>query len=441
MRSMVETGPQVMLTIDWDGTIRWASSTVTPMLGYDPDDLIGTEAFALLPPEEAERARAVVGVMRSIHLAARGMVYRIRTASGEYEPCLVSAQPHDVDGDSFAQVVIVPTPVRLAVMEALHAVVGGASLRESMERVVQTITKTLQGALFGFVYFDPATGRRELTGTVPRELVGLSDDGVLDDRRGLPWTDAIEAGESVVADDPSRIPTALAAAAAELGQHTVIVTPVPDHASGQPTLIVTWVPLPQVALAVVRAHEDALRPVIELVLDRQHHLARIKWAAEHDALTRLPNRSSFYDAVNTMLDAATPPVAVLYLDLDGFKSINDERGHSVGDDVLRTVATRIASVLPDGAVAARLGGDEFAVALPGVSRDEVGPVAHGILDAIEQSLDLGESGLLPAGVVTASIGVAVGDRPSTVDELVDGADVALLDAKQAGKRRWSLAET
>jgi len=150
-----------------------------------------------------------------------------------------------------------------------------------------------------------------------------------------------------------------------------------------------------------------------------------EYQARHDALTGLPNRVYFTDRVGHMISSATTEAfAVMVLDLDRFKEVNDTLGHQIGDDLLRLVGTRLrATVAPEGVVA-RLGGDEFAVITPAEDADRV----------IEQLRAAFDEPFLVEGLhfdIDASIGSArYPDHGATVDDLLKAADVAMYVAKE-----------
>jgi diguanylate cyclase (GGDEF)-like protein len=172
--------------------------------------------------------------------------------------------------------------------------------------------------------------------------------------------------------------------------------------------------------------EQDLRQVTELKEELRHQ-------AMHDPLTGLPNRTLFMDRTQHALHLAARNglwPAVLYIDLDGFKPVNDTYGHEAGDVVLRTFAERLHGCLRAADTAARLGGDEFAVLLHGPI-DEVGVTR--VLERIRAELglpmDLGAGRMATLG---ASIGVSLGDAGTDVDTLVRHADVAMYRSKRGG---------
>jgi diguanylate cyclase (GGDEF)-like protein len=166
----------------------------------------------------------------------------------------------------------------------------------------------------------------------------------------------------------------------------------------------------------------------------------LQYQAMHDALTGLPNRALVLDRVERALVRArrtSTTIAVMFLDLDGFKDINDSYGHAAGDRLLQAVSKRLTSALRTSDTIGRLGGDEFVVLVEDASLNEgVETVADRVREALAEPFSLtGPDALLLT--VRASIGIAVGVR-ATADELLRDADVALYAAKDAGKDRYVL---
>ncbi len=173
---------------------------------------------------------------------------------------------------------------------------------------------------------------------------------------------------------------------------------------------------------------------------RQSELA---FLATHDALTGLPNRTLILDRVEQLLRRARrqhTPVAALFIDLDNFKTINDSLGHAAGDELLRAVASRLNAVVRETDAVGRLGGDEFVVIASEVSL-AAGPelIAERLLAALEQPFKLKATAHAPL-TVTASIGIASGDRASA-EELLRDADVAMYQSKWDGRHRYTLFES
>lgn len=158
---------------------------------------------------------------------------------------------------------------------------------------------------------------------------------------------------------------------------------------------------------------------------------RLRHLAAHDALTGLPNRSSFNDCLKRSIRdarAGDTKFAIICVDLNRFKEINDTLGHSAGDEALRIVASRMAESLQDGEFVARLGGDEFAAVKPFVDRSEVHAFASRLSDVFNRPMRISSMD----AEVGASIGAAIWpDDAEDLDELVNDADLAMYHAKHA----------
>jgi len=164
--------------------------------------------------------------------------------------------------------------------------------------------------------------------------------------------------------------------------------------------------------------------------------AQLKFQAFHDPLTGLANRRRFVEQAEQALATRTRPgtLAALFLDLDDFKTVNDNLGHAAGDELLATVASRIAESLRSTDLGARLGGDEFGVLLFDVADVTYAQaVAERLLAAIQAPLTIADTPV----EVGASIGIAIDSATmSTVDDLLGDADVAMYQAKAMGKGRY-----
>lgn len=181
------------------------------------------------------------------------------------------------------------------------------------------------------------------------------------------------------------------------------------------------------------------------IQERERIQQRLRHEVMHDALTGLPNRGHLHRRINeALLQVHARPgrlCALLYLDVDRFKVINDSVGHLAGDEFLREIARRLSTCVREPDLVARLGGDEFVILLQQVSLDACGrpseaiAVARRVIEALGRPLTVGGHTLEPS----ASIGIAVADtRYRQTDDLVRDADLALYQAKAQGGRRWEV---
>ncbi len=204
------------------------------------------------------------------------------------------------------------------------------------------------------------------------------------------------------------------------------------HAGGRSV----WVSINTSLVRDARGEPVELLQQIQDITERRRFEHKLQHMADHDSLTGLLNRRRFEEELDRHLAGAGrfgPRGAILMLDLDNFKDVNDSLGHPAGDELIATVAGRLRGVLRETDVVARLGGDEFAVLLPGARAAEAEKVAGKLLD------DLRGATVELSGQrrrVSASLGIAlIRGTGESADELMVNADMALYDAKGAGRDR------
>ncbi|SCE64360.1 putative bifunctional diguanylate cyclase/phosphodiesterase [Micromonospora mirobrigensis] len=201
---------------------------------------------------------------------------------------------------------------------------------------------------------------------------------------------------------------------------------------------VVWTDL---AVSLVR-HDDG-RPrftvaMIEDITERYELQQRLRFQALHDPLTGLPNRTLFFETLGHVLQAAPPdqPVGVCFLDLDGFKAVNDSLGHDLGDRLLVVIARRLADcVAAQGHLVARMGGDEFVILVRTGGDGRAVAVAESALAAVAAPVVIGDQQL----AVSASIGIVECPAGETnASDLMKAADTTLYWAKAEGRGRWAV---
>jgi diguanylate cyclase (GGDEF)-like protein len=176
------------------------------------------------------------------------------------------------------------------------------------------------------------------------------------------------------------------------------------------------------------------------LVDASRRLHDAQYRASHDALTGLANRTLFNEILASQIalcERQRTALAVAFIDLDGFKGVNDNHGHAAGDDVLRTAALRIKGAIRDSDVASRLGGDEFAVLLVNVDARSAVVVCSKLVETLSAPYTVKST----QAIVTASIGIAsYPEAGRTVEALSRRADAAMYRSKHAGKKRYAVAE-
>lgn len=173
------------------------------------------------------------------------------------------------------------------------------------------------------------------------------------------------------------------------------------------------------------------------ITERKNYESRLEYQATHDALTGLANRNLLTDRIEQSIAHAHrsgKSVAVIMLDLDRFKLINDTLGHATGDTLLQEIAKRLSNCVRSGDTVARLGGDEFMIAIPDVvSEDGVGTLSRNILNVVAKPMSVAGNEM----VITASLGVAIYPRDGElVPTLFKNADIAMYRAKELGRNSF-----
>jgi diguanylate cyclase (GGDEF)-like protein/PAS domain S-box-containing protein len=210
------------------------------------------------------------------------------------------------------------------------------------------------------------------------------------------------------------------------------------HADGH----AIWV---QLDLSIVRSQDGAVRYTvaqIQDITDRRRQAEQLEHLADHDPLSGLLNRRGFQRALDGHVWHAErygADGALLMLDLDHFKEINDTLGHMAGDALIVEVAETLTARLRRSDIVARLGGDEFAILLPHGDRHAASSIADSLLSGLrERATSDVASSHRPNCRLTASMGIAMCEPGATSDSLLIEADVALYDAKRRGRDGWSI---
>ena len=338
----------------------------------------------------------------------------------------------------------------------------GLGLAHSVSRRITSLTTAVRSIRTGDYSRRVRTDGRDEIGRLARAFNAMAEQLELSAREILAkeYTDSIlaNAGEGICGIDPAgRIAFANEAAGRITGlgvggllqQEATVLLPGPgDSLTGGTREVRLQRPdgtAVRVEYTVNGLQKDG-RPFGAVVVlrdvTRQRDLEHdLRYQALHDGLTGLPNRKLLLDRLDHALTrsrASGEQIALLYLDLDGFKRVNDSLGHNAGDLLLRTAAERLTTVLRPQDTVARLGGDEFAALLEAAGPGTVEHHARACLDAISRPFTVHGR----EAVVTVSIGVVPdAARFTDADEVVRNADVAMYAAKDLGKNRFMVFET
>jgi diguanylate cyclase (GGDEF)-like protein len=249
---------------------------------------------------------------------------------------------------------------------------------------------------------------------------------------GEVWERAIADGPVLLRRDPRHADAAEREFLAEEGMRDAIIVPLRGEAGLIGALLVAD------RLGEVRSFDVEDMRLLETVaahastaLRNGQLIAKLRYEAVHDALTGLPNRMALRRELEELLaDPGAGTTAVLVLDLDGFKHVNDTLGHHQGDVLLQLIGQRLPAAVPPGARVARLGGDEFAVVVPGADAKQAVAVGRDLLGMLVEPLPVGGMRL----EMSASIGVAIApEHADDVATLLRLADLAMYHAKLTGR--------
>lgn len=429
-RRVVEHTGEFFIAFGHDGTISYASDQVQFLLGTTPADLVGTNALDLIHPDDLENAAETVYHAAEIEGWRPPRPFRLRHADGSYAV-------FEVEGMSLFHVPEVRSIVchcRYADSEArVDAIVGLLAAHAPLPAIVDQLVHVMPrpGWRFGVaVQYDDDAGGFAVAHT------GLDPELLPMDRLDPEaiWTRACSQGEPIYDLGLTTIAPELRDVALAATYHTCWAIPVPDPGRND-ACIVVWnheLHPPELGQEILL---NKLRQLLELALAGRARTTELVRDATTDLLSGLANRRSFEAA---LASTTTDDVAVLLLDLDGFKAVNDSLGHGAGDNVIREVGARILATVRHGDLAARVGGDEFAVLCRDLrGADDVRQLADRLIAAVSGPTDLPE-GRADYGL---SIGIAMAapGEPPDLRELLEVADEQLYLAKNSGRGRYCIA--
>ena len=434
LHHLVDGAPLITIIVDGLGRITYSSANVRTLFGYEPDEVLGTNILDHIDADFSADSMDSIGAALVRNGLQRPMVFRLNSKDGTHPVVEVTANSQLDDPTVRGLMVYVrPWGERWLLDQVLEAIAGSTSLEATLGLLVDVMrAETLEadGVLLYDLVEGNWLGRIAADGLGPAQADEIAVSGT-------PWERALATGESV-RRPVSELPEVLRAEAEERGHTWCWAWPVPGP-DGPQACLVLWRRLDEDIDHTCRVSIERLVRLTEMVLAGERSASDLRFAASHDALTGLANRARF---LHELRSAVAEPghesqVGVLYLDLDGFKPINDEHGHAVGDVVLQVVGQRLVGAVRGGDLVARLGGDEFTVLCPGVSDPEaLSVLAERLVQAVAEPIDVGDRSV----TVGATIGIAVApDADQSIEELVQAADGALYQAKREARGGWRIA--
>lgn len=408
-RAVAENAYDVIWTMDANGRFTYVSPSVERLRGYTPEEVMAQDMAHSLTPD-------------SLAKAADGMAHLLRT--GELLKRHWELEQPCKDGSTvWTDLILSPLKDDGGRLTGLLGITRDVTAERQLRQDLQTRSVAIEAAAEGIVitdrdgiieYANPAFCEMSLYPL--EELVGQRTAKL---KSGVHGPDFYrQLWSTIIAGHPWRGEVVNRRKDGMLYHELLTIAPVMDEGG-------------QVVRYVAVKHDITERKRIE---QRLEHLAHF------DLLTDLPNRTLFFDRLQQAFSRAQryrEGLAVLMLDLDGFKAVNDNLSHQAGDLLLAAFARRLKKTVRQSDTAARMGGDEFTVLLHGIAQSADGvAAADKILTALEEAFDI----LGHSCSIGASIGIALfATGYATADALLQGADAAMYEAKRAGKGRWVVA--
>ncbi|MGN6695162.1 MAG: diguanylate cyclase domain-containing protein [Aquihabitans sp.] len=429
----------LVFAFDTATLITWCNPASIRILGLSPDEVIGRSIAEFIHPDDIQRAAEVVGlsaVGAFDEMPITPALYRGRRLDGSWADLDLNGST----GPDGSMLIIARVGGDLVLNDRLlEAVTAGDDVEQQVRIVMEMGTWRHPKEGYAILYRGEDGTRRALSWNLPPELYGEAEV-----TGPTPWDVAMATGEEVsfddvaaIAGDGTVVSPELAELAASSGFVGCLVAPIHDPDDPGGAAIVIWTTASGPTGSGHRYAMGNMHRALTLVLHQRAQVRALERAARVDSLTGATTRSRFMELLGELTESSDPtPHAVLYIDLDGFKGVNDHLGHAAGDEVLRETAARITAAAPPEATIARLGGDEFVVlCAPGTDEGHASEAAQRIIDAVSHPIPVGDGHT----TVGASVGLAIGGPGEAPASVLDAADGALLSAKANGRGCWTVA--
>jgi len=431
-RALADTAVNPFCLIGKDGTLEWVGASIEELLGWTPEEVVSRRLDQLISPaslpEVIEGLLALDEVPDDYPRAGVGVPADLLRNDGSSTPVDLIGATTTVTGLPWHIVFAQRAGYQRALDRALRAMADNAGLPDVLVHLGAAIEQAVPQSSAAVC----DRWRAPLFGVAAGSAVDL-----LEPHPDAPWARALETGDDVLVASADELPEPLAARAREAGFASCWVHPVTVPGDPEPgAALVIWRPLGGLPTPFTWSAVQRTAQLLRLTLqwDRSHRA--LEYAATHDTLTGVANRKVFLDRIREVSKAGAGQSAVLFIDLDHFKPVNDDHGHPAGDRVLMEIADRLASAVRPGDLVARIGGDEFAVLCERLAGpDDVEVVADRLLDVVRPpiAVPLGAGEWVEVG---ASIGLTELGRGEPAEAVMARADRALREAKGLGRDRW-----
>lgn len=446
-RSIIATARDGFLAADIEGNVIEVNTSYCNMLGYDRGELLGMRLADIdVRPQEDDLDACLAVLVANGSCLHEGFH---RSKNGHELPVEVSAS-YSPEDDGWIYLFVRDISARKQdekvsnLRDNLSAMVHQASVVELLTRALDE-AEQITGSEIAFYHFvDPGEETLTLQAWSSRTHAEACSAGTADDRHypvseaGV-WVDSVIQRKPVIYNDYASIAHRKGLPEGHSALRRFVTVPV---FRGQHIVAVMGVGNKE------KDYDARDVDIIARIADMSYDFARhcetkqhVEFMAYYDMLTGLPNRALFFEHLKQNIaqhDRTDNLLALCYLDLDGFKPVNDDYGHSVGDELLIGLGGRLQSTLREGDTLARIGGDEFLIMLTGLSDvNEAEHIVQRLINETSKPFDIDGKRLY----VTASIGVTLYPTDDTnPDTLLRHADQAMYKAKALGKSRYSLYE-
>jgi diguanylate cyclase (GGDEF)-like protein/PAS domain S-box-containing protein len=407
-RELWENAPVAYHTLDKEGIITNVNKTEVKMLGYNPQEMLGKSIFDfILPGQRKEAKKRFKQKLSGKHLPkVEDRTYITKDGTKIYVS-IDDVLEHDNEGKVIG--------VRTTMVDLTERTKMEKELRESELRYRTTIDSMVEpiyvvDADLRIILCNNAFKKwlKELgleikvTGKILFEALPFLSDKTRDEYRRV-----FKSGETLITEEHIRIVNK---------EFTIEVRKIPILEDTFPTRVIT---------------------VVRDITEQREAEETIRRLAYHDALTNLPNRTLFNNRLALELSRAQrsqQKASIMLLDLDRFKNVNDNLGHSFGDELLKSVGKRLSETVRSSDTVARMGGDEFIMLLPEIAHlKDALKIAEKILDIIQKPFIINSHKLN----ITTSIGISIyptdGENAET---LIKNADIAMYKAKDSGRNKY-----
>ena len=411
-RSLVHNAGSVMMLVSESGRIESVSSVITRLLGHDPELLEGRPLREIVVPQDRPALQSALGDARRGATSGRPVTARIGLLRHDYAGT-VPFEMHMVN--------LLDDPTVEGIVVTAHDATAQVSAEHDLVDALSRLTATLDSTADGILVVDNADKITDFNRRFV-EIWGIPHDSVVRQK---------DVSSLEFALDELTDPQAFLTRLRELRLLPDVETF--DLLEFKDGRVIERFSKPQTIAGSSVGRVYSFRDVT----DRKLLEDELSFRAFHDSLTGLANKALFQDRLQhalSRLSRSGSHLAILFLDLDDFKTVNDSLGHREGDRLLRRVASMLCDLVRPSDTAARLGGDEFAILIEDLSSPEVTNLTQRILESLHQGVRLGSKTVGAA----CSIGVAFDEEGITSEQLLRNADIAMYQAKRRGKNRFEV---